>query len=127
MLGIDTDKERISLGVKQLEGDPFNKLYSRGPRTRLSAEQIRDQHLFVSGLIDTTMFGKGVMPWQPDGIWLSPYNGARWEKSSGGDQYRRAIYTYGKRTSGYPGFLTFDAPMRDACTARRCPPNKSSS
>jgi small subunit ribosomal protein S1 len=24
VLGIDTDKERISLGVKQLEGDPFN-------------------------------------------------------------------------------------------------------
>ena len=103
--------------------DPFNKFYSRGPRTRLSAEQIRDQHLFVSGLIDTTMFGKGVMPWQPDGIWLSPYNGARWEKSSGGDQYRRAIYTYWKRTSPYPSLISFDAAQRVVCNARRIPTN----
>ncbi|MHA3903165.1 30S ribosomal protein S1 [Castellaniella sp. WN] len=33
VLGIDTDKERISLGVKQLEGDPFNNFvatYDKG-------------------------------------------------------------------------------------------------
>ena len=28
VLGIDTDKERISLGIKQLEGDPFNNFVS---------------------------------------------------------------------------------------------------
>ena len=28
MLAIDTDKERISLGIKQLEGDPFNNYVS---------------------------------------------------------------------------------------------------
>ena len=28
VLGIDTDKERISLGIKQLEGDPFNNYVS---------------------------------------------------------------------------------------------------
>jgi small subunit ribosomal protein S1 len=33
VLGIDTDKERISLGIKQLEGDPFNNFvatYDKG-------------------------------------------------------------------------------------------------
>ena len=56
----------------------------RGPRMRLSAEQLRDQHLCISGIMSDKMYGKGVMPWQPDGIWNSPYNGAKWINSAGG-------------------------------------------
>ena len=65
------------------------------------------------------MYGPGVMPWQPEGIWLSPYNGARWNNSKGEDQYRRAIYTYWKRTSAYPSMIAFDGVQRVLCTARR--------
>jgi hypothetical protein len=101
------------------EKDATNKFYARGPRVRLSAEQLRDQHLCISGEISTKMYGPGVMPWQPEGIWLSPYNGAKWQNSNGEDQYRRAVYTYWKRTSAYPSMITFDGVQRVLCTARR--------
>lgn len=99
--------------------DPHNRLLARGPRVRLTAEMLRDQALAVSGLISTKMFGPPVYPPQPDGVWRSVYSGAKWKESQGEDRYRRAVYTYSKRTSGYPAFLTFDAPSRDLCSARR--------
>ena len=104
---------------EMLHKDQFNKYYARGPRVRLSAEQIRDQALAVSGLLSHKMFGKSVMPYQPDRIWLSPYDGNKWEKSTGEDQYRRAIYTYWKRTAPYPTMLSFDGVAREVCLARR--------
>jgi len=99
--------------------DPDNELYARGPRIRLGAEQIRDQALAVSGLLSDKMYGPGVMPPQPEGVWQTVYNGARWEESKGEDRYRRGVYTYLKRTSPYPSFLTFDAGSREVCTIRR--------
>ncbi len=101
------------------EKDINNKFYARGPRVRLSAEQLRDQALCISGTVSKKMYGPGVMPWQPDGIWLSPYNGAKWQSSKGEDQYRRAIYTYWKRTSPYPSMIAFDGAQRVVCSARR--------
>lgn len=106
-----------------LEKDPVNRLLARGPRNRLTAEMIRDQALAVSGLLAPKMFGPPVYPPQPAGIWSSIYNSAKWTDSSGEDRYRRGIYTYQKRTSGFPGFLTFDAPARNLCTARRVTSN----
>lgn len=101
------------------EKDPYNKLYSRGPRFRLSAEQFRDQSLFVSGLLSAKMYGPSVQPYQPKGIWLSPYNGESWNTSEGADQYRRALYTHWKRTAPYPSMLTFDGGAREVCISRR--------
>ena len=106
-----------------LEKDPYNKLYARGPRVRLSAEEIRDQALAVSGLLSVKMYGPSVMPWQPEGIWMSPWNGDYWKSSEGEDQYRRAVYTYWKRTAPYPSMISFDGVGREVCTARRIPTN----
>jgi hypothetical protein len=102
-----------------LEKDPFNKLYARGARVRLSAEQIRDQTIQVSGLLNEKMYGPSVMPYQPNGIWLSPWNGEDWKASKKGNEYRRSIYTYWKRTAPYPSMITFDGVAREVCTARR--------
>ncbi len=99
--------------------DPFNKLYARAPRVRLSAEQIRDQALSVSGLLSLKMYGKSVFPYQPKGIWNSPWNGASWKEDTSGNQYRRGIYTYWKRTSPYPSMITFDGVNRELCMSRR--------
>ncbi|MCE6990689.1 DUF1553 domain-containing protein [Dyadobacter sp. CY323] len=107
-----TDKDK-------LEKDPYNIWISRGPRVRLSAEQVRDQALACSGLISNKMYGPGVMPPQPDKIWQSPYSGEKWVLSEGEDRYRRGVYTYWKRTAPYPSMVTFDAPSREFCQSRR--------
>jgi len=73
----------------------------------------------VSGLLYERMYGPSVFPYQPNGIWLSPWNGADWIKSEGKEQYRRALYTYWKRTAPYPAMMTFDGVAREVCTARR--------
>ncbi|NHE59821.1 PSD1 and planctomycete cytochrome C domain-containing protein [Cyclobacterium plantarum] len=101
------------------EKDPDNKWYARGPRFRLSAEQIRDQALAVSGLLSSKMYGKSVMPPQPENVWQTVYNGESWNTSEGEDRYRRSVYTYLKRTSPYPSFITFDAGSREVCTIDR--------
>jgi hypothetical protein len=102
-----------------LQKDPNNKYYARGSRVRLSAEQIRDQALFISGVLNESLYGPSVYPWQPKGIWLSPWNGKDWEPSKGDQQYRRALYTYWKRSAAYPSMLTFDGISREVCTVRR--------
>lgn len=104
---------------EMLKKDAFNRYYARGPRVRLSAEQIRDQALMVSGLLSSKMYGPSVMPTQPPGIWLSPYDGNVWKKSTGEDQYRRAVYTYWKRTAPFPSMLSFDGVAREVCVSRR--------
>ena len=114
-----TYRQSSESSTLQYQIDPENKLYARGARLRLSAEQIRDQALVVSGLISKKMYGPGVMPPQPDGVWQTVYSGEEWIESKGGDRFRRAVYTYLKRTSPYPSFLTFDAGSREVCTIRR--------
>lgn len=105
------------------EIDPRNVWLSRGPRNRMPAEMIRDNALQVAGLLSDKMYGPPVMPVQPDGVWRSPYNNETWDTSAGEDQYRRAIYTFWKRTVPYPSILTFDAPSRDVCVPRRIATN----
>ena len=114
-----TYRQDSKLSAESLEKDPFNKFYERGARVRLSAEQVRDEGLCISGLLNEKMFGPSVFPYQPKGIWLSPWNGAYWQKSEGQDQYRRALYTYWKRTAPYPSMMTFDGTAREVCAARR--------
>jgi hypothetical protein len=102
-----------------LERDPYNKLLARGPRFRMEAEMIRDVALAVSGRLSEKIGGPSVFPLQPDGIWDLPYNDDQWKTSEGEDAYRRGLYTFVRRTSPYPSFVTFDAPSREFCTVRR--------
>ena len=101
------------------ERDPYNRLFARGPRVRMDAEMIRDAGLAASGLLSAKMFGPSVFPPQPDGIWNMPYNSDKWTTSAGEDRYRRSLYTFWRRTSPYPSFMTFDATSREFCTVRR--------
>jgi hypothetical protein len=103
-----------------LARDPHNDLLARGPRKRLAAEQIRDQALALSGLLSKKMYGPGVMPPQPDGLWDAiPYSNMKWKTSEGEDRYRRAVYTYLRRSVVHPGMTTFDASSRQVCLSRR--------
>jgi hypothetical protein len=114
-----TYRQSSKVSNEALQQDPYNKWYARGARVRLSAEQVRDQALAYAGLLSEKLGGPSVMPWQPDGIWMSPWNGAYWNKSKGEDQYRRALYTFWKRTAPYPSLITFDGVGREVCVARR--------
>ena len=105
------------------ELDPLNEWLARGPRLRLNAEQVRDQSLAVSGLLSKKMLGKSVMPEQPEGIWQVVYSGTKWETSKGDDKYRRALYTFWRRTSPYPSIISFDAPSREFCLPKRIATN----
>ena len=119
MVTMATYRQDSKVSEELKEKDLFNKFYARGSRVRLSAEQIRDQNLAVCGVLSNKMYGPPVMPWQPEGIWFSPYNGAKWRLSDGEDQYRRGIYTYWKRTAPYPSAIAFDGASRVVCSPRR--------
>ncbi|SHM32818.1 Carbohydrate binding module (family 6) [Cyclobacterium lianum] len=106
----------VSSDEKQ-QKDPYNKYLSRGSRTRLPAETIRDQALALSGLLNRQLYGPSVMPYQPENI--ISFGGRFWYESEGRDKYRRAVYTYWKRTHPYPSMVTFDSPSREVCTSRR--------
>ncbi len=101
------------------ERDPANRLLARGPRVRLSAEQVRDAALTVSGLLSDKMLGPSVMPVQPDSVWQRPYNGEKWVADTGANGHRRALYTLWKRTAPYPSLITFDSPSHEVSVARR--------
>ncbi|MCU0341274.1 MAG: DUF1549 domain-containing protein [Spirosomaceae bacterium] len=114
-----TYKQSAVSNAKLMSADPANRWLARGPRVRLTGEQIRDQALGVSGLLSQKMYGKPVMPYQPENVWQVVYSGIQWKKSEGEDAYRRAIYTYIRRSSPYPSMLTFDGSSREVCLARR--------
>ena len=81
--------------------DPANLLYGRGPRYRLDAEVLRDMALWSSGLLDPTMGGEGVKPYQPPGMWKELMHPASNTKNYAADKgqrlYRRSLYVYWKR------------------------------
>ncbi len=107
-----------------LELDPENNLLARASRQRLSAEMIRDHALATSGLLDRTIGGPSVKPYQPDGLWAETIGGgggslAKYIQDKGSKIYRRSIYTFWKRTVPPPSMMTFDASTRDVCAVRR--------
>jgi hypothetical protein len=85
----------------------------------MEAEMVRDTALAASGLLSPKMYGPSVYPLQPPGIWNMPYNSDKWATSEGEDRYRRSLYTFWRRTSPYPSFMTFDATSREFCQVRR--------
>jgi len=115
-----TYQQSSKVGQQLWKKDPYNKLLARGPRVRLSAEQIRDQALAVSGLLNRSVYGPSVMPPQPEGVWNVIRHVGRWETSENPeDQNRRALYTFWRRVSPYPSMMTFDATSREICVSRR--------
>ena len=109
--------------------DSENLLYARGPSFRLDAEVLRDVGLWASGLLDPTMGGEGVKPYQPPGMWLAMAhpgsNTKNYVADTGPRLYRRSLYVYWKRTSPHPMMTLFDAPSREASCVRRSTTNTS--
>ena len=101
--------------------DPANRLLaSQNPR-RLDAEFIRDNALFIAGVLDTKdIGGPSVHPYQPPGYYDAlQFPDREYIASTGVEQWRRGVYMHWQRTFLHPMLANFDAPMRDECAAAR--------
>ena len=107
-----TNSERLRL-------DPENRLLSRGPRTRLAAEMVRDQALFLSGLMVEKHGGPSMWVYQPAGLWREVEKRGTFKQDHGEKLYRRSLYSRIRRTVAHPSMLLFDAPSREVCTVKR--------
>jgi hypothetical protein len=125
-----TYRQASDTSAELLARDPRNELLARGPRFRLSAEQIRDQALAVSGLLAERLGGPSVRPYQPGDLWRqvshygsSPATSQTFVQDHGEKLYRRTLYTYWKRTLPPTNLSVFDAPNREICSIGRLPTN----
>ena len=116
-----TYRQTSKVSAALYKRDPDNRLLARGARFRMPAMVLRDVALASSGLIDLTVGGKPVYPYQPKGIWdsldLSTARDFTYPQSKGNDLYRRSIYSFWRRTVS-PGNM-FDAANRQVCTVRQ--------
>src|SRR5262249_2763612 len=113
-------RQSSKLTSEAFKMDPDNRLLSRGPRFRSSAEVVRDQALFVSGLLSHKMYGPPARPPRPKfGLSAAFGGGTDWATSPGEDKFRRGLYTEWRRSAPYPSMVTFDAPDRNVCTVKR--------
>jgi len=104
-----------------LARDPYNRLLARGPRFRVDAELVRDIALASSGLLNPKLGGRAVMPPAPDFLFKPPasYGDFPWKNEEGDERYRRAVYTFRRRSTPFPSLLVFDAPVGDFSCVRR--------
>ena len=101
--------------------DPANILLARGPAKRLSGEDLRDQALALSGLLQPTVGGPPAKPYLPESAYRKVLNSflPEYQRDQVPGIYRRSLYTFWRRTAPPPGMLAFDVPGRDVCTVRR--------
>lgn len=127
MLMSATYRQSATASKEQLEKDPENKYYGRGPRNRLPAESIRDMILASSNLLNKTIGGPSVKPYQPKGLWEAATSGrgvlATYKQDHKEDLYRRGMYTFIKLTVPPPSMIMFDASNRDQCEVKRSKTN----
>lgn len=121
MIVLSATYRQSSVATPELiAADPANRWFARGPRFRISAEMVRDQALFVAGLLSDKRLGPPVNPPQPElGLKAAFGSATDWKTSQGEDRYRRGLYTTWRRSSPYPSMAQFDAPNREVCTVRR--------
>ena len=120
-----TYRQSSRMTREERERDPGNRLLARGPRGRLSAETIRDNALAISGLLRERVGGPSVKPYQPAGLWedVTVERRGKYVAEKGDNLYRRSLYTFWKRTCPPPSLMSFDAPNREVCIARRAVTN----
>ena len=112
-----TYRQASAITPEHRQKDPDNRWLARAPRVRLPGNVLRDQALFVSGLLQERQGGPSVFPYQPAGLWEEASN-AKYTVGKGADLYRRSLYTYWKRTLAPPSMALLDTGDREYCTVK---------
>lgn len=103
-----------------LKKDAGNTLLWRGPRRRLSAEEVRDAMLAVSGELSLSYGGKSVMLPVEDALVDLLYDPTQWRvPRDPAQQRRRSVYLIAKRNLRLPFMEVFDQPALLTSCARR--------
>jgi len=105
--------------------DPYNRLLARGARVRVEGEVVRDIALATSGLLDAKVGGPSLYTPAPAFLFVPPtsYDTFPWKDVQGSDRYRRALYTFRRRSTPYPMLQNFDTPNGDVACVRRAQSN----
>lgn len=112
-----TYRQSSKVTKKLLEADPENKFLARATRMRLPSWMLRDQALFISGLMVDSLGGEPVKPYQPEGIWEeATFGKIKYQQGLGDELYRRTLYTFWRRIVG-PTML-FDNSSRQVCEVK---------
>lgn len=121
----ETYQQSSKVTPELLERDPFNRLLARGPRFRVEGEIVRDIQLAVSGLLNPTVGGRGVMPPAPPHLFEKPasYAPFPWKIEADTQKYRRSVYVFRRRSTPYPFLGTFDTPNGETSCIRRARSN----
>ena len=104
-----------------LERDPYNRLLARAPRLRVEGEVVRDIALSASELLNPKMGGPSIFSPAPAFLFVPPasYGPFTWTEATGDERYRRALYTFRRRSTPYPMLTNFDTPNADLSCVRR--------
>jgi mono/diheme cytochrome c family protein len=116
-----TYRQSSKISPELYEKDQYNRLLARGPRFRVEAEAVRDIALAAAGLLNEKVGGRSVMPPAPAFLFQPPasYAPFPWKDEEGPEKYRRALYTFRRRSTPYPALQNFDAPNGDFACVRR--------
>lgn len=118
-----TYRQSSQVTKEKLKIDPLNLYWSYAPRVRYPAEIVRDVLLTSSGLLNRTIGGPSVKPYQPPGLWELATSGRgllkKYVQDTGLALYRRGLYTFIKRTVPPPSMMLFDGSNRDECQVTR--------
>ena len=101
--------------------DQYNRLFARSPRLRVEGEIVRDIALQASGLLNPKIGGPSLFSPAPAFLFVPPasYGPFNWIEVQGTDRYRRALYTFRRRSTPYPVFTNFDVPNGDSSCVKR--------
>ncbi|MCA9177258.1 MAG: PSD1 domain-containing protein [Planctomycetales bacterium] len=106
--------------AEALAADPGNELLWRFDIRRLSAEELRDSMLQVTGELNRQMYGPSIYPKISQEVLAGQSRpGAGWGNSSPEQASRRSVYIHIKRSLIPPELSVFDFPETDrSCEAR---------
>ena len=106
--------------AEALKIDPINDLFWRFDMRRLTAEEVRDSILCVSGNFNPKMYGPSIYPEIPKAVLATEsHPGTGWGHSSPEEAARRSVYIHVKRSLLMPLLDNFDLAETDRSTPVR--------